>query len=379
MAHRLKRIAVLGSTGSVGTQTLDVIRAFPDRFEIVALAAGRNLELLGHQIQEFSPEYVSCEDKDALSQVSGNMSAQACGSLTEMACLPEVDLVMVATVGAAGLEPTIAAIEAGKTVALANKEILIMAGPQIMDACRRYDNPLLPVDSEPSAIWQCLLGENVPIRRLIITASGGAFRDKTPGELALVTPKEALNHPTWKMGRKITVDSATLMNKAFEVIEAHWLFDMPYEQIDVVIHRQSIIHSMIETADGIVKAHLGTPDMRYPIQYALAYPERIFNEALTPFDPVQIGNLTFEDMDSGLYPCFDMAIDIAKRGGTWPAALMGADEGAVNAFLAGAIKFTEIPNVIRAVINDHKVIEHPEIEDVIAAARDASDTVKRFA
>ena len=372
MAHPVRRLAVLGSTGSVGTQTLDVVRAFPNRFDVVALSAGRNLELLQKQIAEFDPEYVLCEDRSALP----SLGARPCASLEDMATLPQVDIVMVATVGAAGLRPTLRALEAGTTVALANKEVLIMAGDQVMAASRRFDNPIIPVDSEPSAILQCMLGEEDDIRKLIITASGGAFRDRSPDELAAVTPEQALKHPTWKMGRKITIDSATLVNKALEVIEAHWLFDMPYDQIDVVIHRQSIIHSMIETADGVIKAHLGSPDMRYPIQYALFYPERVFNPGLKPFDPVEIGKLTFEAMDPKLYPCFELAIDIGSRKGTWPSALMGADEAAVELFLAGRIKFTEIPDVIQSVIDDHQAIDDPNLDEIISAAGWAAEKAR---
>ena len=375
MAHPMRRVAVLGSTGSVGTQTLDVVRAFPDRFKVVALSAGRNLELLAQQIDEFNPAYVLCEDTKALKSLPG----RDCGTLEEMATLPDVDVVMVATVGSAGLLPTVRALEAGKTVALANKEVLIMAGEQVMDVSRRFNNQILPVDSEPSAIWQCMLGERDAIRKLIITASGGAFRDRSPTELANVTPEEALKHPTWSMGRKITIDSATLVNKAFEVIEAHWLFDMPYDQIDVVVHRQSIVHSMIETADGIVKAHLGSPDMRYPIQYALSHPERVFNPNLKPFDPVETGSLTFEAMNPKLYPCFELAIDVGRRPGTWGAALMGADEAAVDMFLESRIKFTEITDVIRGVIAQHTSKDSPDlptIEEVIQTAQWAYDAAK---
>ncbi|NQW17260.1 MAG: 1-deoxy-D-xylulose-5-phosphate reductoisomerase [Chloroflexi bacterium] len=375
MAHPMRRVAVLGSTGSVGTQTLDVIRAFPDKFDVVALSAGKNLGLLAQQIDEFNPEYVLCEDSEALKSLPG----RDCGSLEEMATLPEVDVVMVSTVGSAGLLPTVRALEAGKSVALANKEVLIMAGEQVMDASRRFNNQILPVDSEPSAIWQCMLGERDAVRKLIITASGGAFRDRSPTELGNVTPEEALNHPTWSMGRKITIDSATLVNKAFEVIEAHWLFDMPYDKIDVVIHRQSIVHSMIETADGIVKAHLGSPDMRYPIQYALSHPQRVFNPGLKPFDPVETGSLTFEAMDPQLYPCFELAIDVGRRPGTWGAALMGADEAAVEMFLENRIKFTEIPDVIRAVVDQHTPKDStnlPNLDEVIQTARWASDTAR---
>lgn len=368
MAQQVKRIAILGSTGSIGTQALDVARAFPDRLKVTALAAGRNLPLLERQVAEFQPGYVLCSDREYLPR----QNVIACASLEEMAALPEVDIVLVATVGSTGLRPVLAALETGKSVALANKEVLIMAGEQVMAASRRFDNPILPVDSEPSAIWQCLVGEDQPIRRLIITASGGAFRDRSWDELVDVTPAEALRHPTWNMGRKITIDCATLVNKAFEVIEAHWLFDTPYEDIDVVVHRESIVHSMVEFADGSVKAQLGPPDMRFPIQYALLYPERTHNHRLPSFDPVQIGTLTFEAMNSKLYPSFELALEVGRRGGTWPAALMGADEVAVGLFLDGQIKFTEIPEVIRTTLADHAPVMEPSLDDVIRAADWAS-------
>ena len=368
MAQQVKRLAILGSTGSIGTQTMDIVRAFPDRLKVVALAAGRNLNLLTQQVREFRPDYVFCADSSELDE----LKALPCASLEEMAILPNVDIVMVATVGAAGLRPTMAALDAGKVVALADKEVFIMAGEQVMAAAKRSGKPILPVDSEPSAIWQCLAGEDKAISKLIITASGGAFRDRTWNSLADVTPAEALRHPTWRMGPKITIDSATLMNKAFEVIEAHWLFDTPYRQIEAVIHRQSVIHSMVEFRDGSVKAHLGPPDMRFPIQYALFYPERIPNPALPTFDPVKIGALTFDRLDSTLYPCFELALDVGKRGGTWPAALAGADEAAVNLFISGRIPFTAIPKAIETGLQSHRSAANPSLDDLIEAAQSAA-------
>lgn len=369
MANPVRRVAILGSTGSIGTQTLDVVRAFPGRLSVAALAAGKNLALLERQVAEFDPDHVLCTD----AQLTPNLRSRPCASLEEMAVLPDVDIVVIATVGSAGLRPTLRALEAGKIVALANKEVLIMAGRHVMDVSRRTGNPVLPVDSEPSAIWQCLLGEDQPVQRLMITASGGAFRDRSWKSLADVQPEEALRHPTWKMGPKITIDSATLVNKAFEVIEAHWLFDVPFDRIDVVIHRQSVIHSMVELDDGAVKAHLGPPDMRYPIQYALFYPERTLNPALPRFDPVQVASLTFESMNPALYPCFGIALEAGRRGGTWPAALMGADEAAVHMFIAGRIKFTEIPEIIQTALSDHHPIMDPTIDDVQQASEWAAE------
>ena len=265
----MRKIVVLGSTGSIGCQTLDIVRSFPDEFEVVGLAAGSNHDLLRQQIAEFRPRHFYCVSPP------GNLVPGVTETpMEEMVTLPEVDVVMVATTGAAGLQPTLNALREGKAVALSNKEPIVMAGPLLKEQESRYGGAILPVDSEPSAIWQCIQGEANEIRRLIITASGGPFRTLALEEMAAVTPEQALKHPTWRMGPKITIDSATLMNKAFEVIESHWLFDVPWENIEVVVHPQSTIHSMVEFADGSVKAQLGPPSMRLPIQYALFYPER---------------------------------------------------------------------------------------------------------
>jgi 1-deoxy-D-xylulose-5-phosphate reductoisomerase len=299
--------------------------------------------------------------------------------MEEMVRDPDVDLVVTATVGAVALGPTIAAIEAGKSVAVANKESVVMAGPLLTSLARRHSVELLPLDSEPNAIWQCLRGEEKTIARLIITASGGAFRDKAPSELADVTPEQALAHPTWKMGPKITVDSATLMNKAFEVIEAHYLFGVPWGDIQVVIHPQSIIHSMVEFVDGSVKAHMSPPDMRLPIQYALFYPDRVHNEQIARFDAVATGALTFDALVPDRYPCFQLALDVAQREGTWPAALCGADDMAVELFLSRRLGFLEIPEIIREALADHRPIMDPSSEDVIAAAGWARDRVRELA
>ncbi|MBI4306424.1 MAG: 1-deoxy-D-xylulose-5-phosphate reductoisomerase, partial [Chloroflexi bacterium] len=333
MDRRVRRVAVLGSTGSIGTQTLDVVRAFPDAFDVVALSAGRNLALLADQIREFKPNYIHSGDGKL---PSGDGFRQV-DTLEELALLDEVDLVVVATVGSAGLKPTMAALKAGKAVALANKEVIVMAGKQVMDAARSSGAVILPVDSEPSAVWQCLFGETAGVRRIVITASGGAFRGRDWESLENVSPEEALKHPTWRMGRKITIDSATLANKAFEVIEAHYLFDVPYENIEVVVHRQSIVHSMVELTDGCVKAQIGPPDMRYPIQVALFFPERHANPNLPRFEAASVGSLTFEPLEPARYPCFDLVLSYGKMGGTWPAAVAGADEAAVDLFLNRAI------------------------------------------
>ena len=363
----MKGLAVLGSTGSVGTQTLDVVRSFPNDFRVVGLAARRSVELLEAQVKEFNPKLVSCEWAEGEKAAVLSNGSRDC-SMEEMVRDPDVDLVVTATVGDVALDPTLAAIEAGKNIALANKESIIVAGPLLTAMARKYGVELLPLDSEPNAIWQCLKGEERSISKLIITASGGAFRDLEPDQLADVTPEQALQHPTWKMGPKITVDSATLMNKAFEVIEAHALFGVPWENIDVVVHHQSIIHSMVEFVDGSVKAHLSPPDMRLPIQYALFHPDRVHNDAIKRFDPAAVGALTFEPMRPDRYPCFQLALDVAMRGGTWPAALCGADEAAVELFLSRRIGFLEIAQVIRDALDGHEPIMEPSAHESLAAA-----------
>ncbi len=371
-SKRPKNVVLLGSTGSVGTQTLDVIRALPDHFRVLGLAAGRNVDLLASQIAEFTPyRYYAADGREPAN--SGDCRP---ASLIELATLNDVDLVVAAMSGADALEPAIAALRAGIPVALANKELVVMAGEYLREAAEHGGTEILPVDSEPSAIWQCIRGEAEKPKRLIITASGGAFRGRSWDALRSVSPEEALEHPTWQMGRKITIDSATLINKAMEVIEAHWLFDVPYEQIDVVMHKQSIIHSMVEFQDGSVKAQMGPPDMRYPIQCALTHPERVENPNLPRFNPIEVGNLTFEELDSSLYPCFDLALDVAKRGGTWRAALVGADEAAVDLFLDGKIGFTEIGPVIEQGLAAHQPIMEPSLRQLTEAASETATRIR---
>ncbi|HLB27814.1 MAG TPA: 1-deoxy-D-xylulose-5-phosphate reductoisomerase, partial [Dehalococcoidales bacterium] len=344
MTDKVKRLAVLGSTGSIGTQTLDVVRAFPDRFKIVALAAGQNLKLLAQQIAEFKPTFVSHNTNGEMTRIAGAnyriLPPEA------IANLPQVDIVVIGSPGKAGLIPALAAARAGKNIALANKESLVMAGEIITAEAKQHSARILPIDGEHSAIWQCLNGETLPPASLILTASGGPFRSYSKTQLEKVTPEQALNHPSWKMGKKITIDSATLMNKGLEVIEAHWLFGMPFEKIKVLIHPQSIIHSMVEFADGSVKAQLSCPDMRLPIQYALSYPERLANPQLPKMDWAKLNNLTFELPDTDTFPCLKLAIEAGKRGGTYPAALCAADEAAVELFLARKIKFTGIARLV---------------------------------
>lgn len=370
--NRPKNVVLLGSTGSVGTQTLDVIRALPDRFRVLGLAAGRNVDLLATQIAEFRPyRYYAADGREP-----ENCTDCRPASLMELATLNDVDLVVAAMSGADALEPAIAALRAGIPVALANKELVVMAGEHLRDAAEHGGTEILPVDSEPSAIWQCIRGEAEEPRRLIITASGGAFRGRSWDALRSVSPEEALDHPTWQMGRKITIDSATLINKALEVIEAHWLFDIPYDQIDVVMHKQSIVHSMVEFKDGSVKAQLGPPDLRYPIQCALTHPERVANSTLPRFDPIEAGNLTFEELDASLYPCFNLALDVARRGGTWRAALVGADEAAVELFLGGKIGFTEIGPVIEQGLAAHQPIMEPSLRQITEAATETATRIR---
>ena len=358
----MKRIVVLGSTGSIGCQTLDVVRAFPDHLKVVGLAAGRNLNLLSQQVTEFNPGHVWCIDPPPGFCASADFTA-----MEDMVCLPEVDIVMVATTGMAGLVPTMKALQQGKTVALSNKEPIVMAGHLIKQWEADHGGRLHPVDSEPSAIWQCVQGEKQDIRRLIITASGGPFRDLPMEELEAVTPAQALRHPTWEMGRKITIDSATMMNKAFEVIESHWLFGVGWSDIEVVVHPQSTIHSMVEFADGSVKAQLGPPNMRLPIQYSLFYPDRMPNREIPRLPTDTPYSLDFRPLDPSRYPCFGLAIDAARKGGSYPAVLSAADEVAVNAFLEGRIKFTDIYGVVAQVLSDHQDALADNIEDLLAA------------
>ena len=374
MGNTIKRLAILGSTGSVGQQTLEVVRALPHRFHIVGLAAGKNTALLTKQIDEFKPRFVYCQNRKAL-LTNGRYEFLP---LEDIACHPDVDTVVIATSGKSGLSPTLAAVKAGKNVALANKESLVMAGEIITSEAKQSAARILPVDSEHSAIWQCLNGEKQPAARLVLTASGGPFLHYSPAQLKKVTAKQALKHPTWQMGRKVTTDSATLMNKGLEVIEAHWLFDMPFTRIKALIHPQSIIHSMVEFIDGSIKALLSYPDMRLPIQYALSYPERLPNPQLPRLDWSHINNLSFELPDLDAFPCFRLAITAGEKGGTYPAVLCAADEVAVELFSSQRIKFTDIPNLIEQTLEQHQSIDHPTLEEIIAADTWARGKVMQF-
>ena len=356
----MKRLAILGSTGSIGRSALAVVDAHPSRLQVVTLAAGENAALLAEQVARYRPALAAMatgEGVDRLRAACGtDAPATVIGGsdgLVAAATHPDVDIVICASSGTAGLEAVLAAIDAGKTIALANKEVLVMAGELVTSAARRKGVAILPVDSEHNAIHQCLHGRaRAEIRRLILTASGGPFRELTAEALAAVTPAAALRHPTWQMGRKITIDSATLMNKGLEVIEARWLFDVTAEQIDVVIHPQSIVHSMVELNDGSVIAQLGVTDMRLPIQYACSYPDR-WEAALPTLDLARAGRLDFHAPDLDRFPCLALAYRALRAGGTVAVALNAANEVAVDAFLEGKLGFTAIPRVIDATMNAH--------------------------
>ena len=378
----MRKLSILGSTGSIGTSALDVVRRNRARFEVVALAAGRNLDLLKEQIVEFDPEVVSVMDEEharRLREMTGPVRADILSG-TEGCCrcasLKGADMVLSAMVGAAGLLPTLAAIEAGKAIALANKETLVTAGSLVMERVRAKGVMLIPVDSEHSAIFQCLEGQQRgAVRRIVLTASGGPFLRHTREQMEAVTTAEALKHPNWTMGRKITIDSASMMNKGLEVIEARWLFDVDYDRIDVVIHPRSIVHSMVEFRDGSILAHLGVPDMRIPIAYALTWPERIPQPG-SLLDLTRAGALEFLEPDRERFPSLDMAYAAGRAGGTAPAVMNGANEVAVEAFLEGRIRFTDMAATIKEVLSRHDREEIRSVEDVLRADRWARETAQ---
>jgi 1-deoxy-D-xylulose-5-phosphate reductoisomerase len=358
-------VAVLGSTGSVGTRTLDVIAHHPDRFRIVALAAGRNHALLDEQVRRFQPAYVYADGEP---KQAADWSETRLLQIDELVAQPEVDLVVAGIVGGAGLTSTLTALRLGKPVALANKEVLVMAGRVITEAARMGGGSLRPVDSEHSAIWQCLWGEQPEsVEKIILTASGGAFRDLAPDALSKVTPEQALHHPNWDMGRKITVESATLMNKGLETIEARWLFDVPIDRVDVLMHRESIVHSLVEFRDGSVKAQLGQPDMRLPILCALGYPARLVDTNTPRLDLGRIGALHFAPPDLERFPCLGLAMSAGRRGQTYPAVLAGAGEVAVEGFLGGAIGFLEMAGAVEDALSSHDPSPDTELEAILAA------------
>jgi 1-deoxy-D-xylulose-5-phosphate reductoisomerase len=383
----VKAITLLGSTGSIGTQTLDIAAQYPDQFRIVGLAARSNVELLAQQIRQFRPQIVAiCDEAQLpdLKQAIADLVPQPIllageAGVVEVARYGDAEAVVTGIVGCAGLLPTIAAIEAGKDIALANKETLIAGGPVVLPLVQQHGVQLLPADSEHSAIFQCLQGiPDKGLRRILLTASGGAFRDLPVEKLAEVTVADALKHPNWSMGQKITIDSATLMNKGLEVIEAHFLFGMDYDDIDIVIHPQSIIHSLIELQDTSVLAQLGWADMRLPLLYALSYPERIYTN-WERLDLVKIGSLTFRAPDHQKYPCMQLAYAAGRAGGTMPAVLNAANEQVVALFLEEKIGFLDIPRLIEKVCDRHQSDNrpHPTLEDILAADQWARQEVIR--
>ncbi len=378
----MKRLSILGSTGSIGVNTLDIVSQFPERFEVVGLSAGRNKELLKQQILRFRPKLVSVLNQELLEALQRELPnvpveiVHGVEGLIRVATHPEVDQVVSAIVGAVGLIPTLSAIKTGKSIALANKESLVMAGKIMMEEARKNRVQILPVDSEHSAIFQSLLGhQKQDVHRLILTASGGPFRDSPLSRLHDVTVNEALNHPRWTMGKKITIDSASLMNKGLEVIEAHWLFNIPVEKIAVLIHPQSVVHSMVEYVDGSIVGQMGIADMKIPISYALSFPERL-NLNLPPLDLSKSEALTFSPPDLQRFPCLRLAYQSIEMGETMPAILNAANEVAVSAFLEGSLKFTEIPPLLQRVMGEHEVKPVHTIEDILRADHWARERAK---
>jgi 1-deoxy-D-xylulose-5-phosphate reductoisomerase len=381
----VKTLTILGSTGSIGGHTLDVVAEHPERLRVLAIA-GRNRERLAAQARRFAVPLVGiAADADADAGAlpagfpDGTRVLWGHHALEQLATHPAADIVVVATVGRAGLEATLAAVRAGKSVAIANKEVLVMSGAVLTAEAAAHGATIVPIDSEHSALWQCLLGEERGgVGALLLTASGGALRDRDPATLAGISPEEALRHPTWVMGPKITVDCATLMNKGLEVMEARWLFDVPMERIRVVMHPSSVVHALVQFRDGTLKAQLGVPDMKVPIQFALSYPER-WTTAAPGLDLVAASPLVFAEPPPGRYPCLDLALQAGLLGGTYPAVLCGADEVAVELFLQRRIRFTDIPRVIQATLERHVPGDERDIEQIIAADAWAREECRRRA
>ena len=379
----MKKLLILGSTGSIGINTLNVVRQFPEKFKIEALTVNTKIDLLESQVDEFNPARVVVKDKILAEELRKRLIGK-CEVLSGVdgfctaAKESEYDILVGAMVGFAGLAPTIEAVKRGKRIALANKETLVVAGELVTELCKKFNSELIPVDSEHSAIYQCLVGEEKEhIEKLLITASGGPFLNKPKSELENVSIEEALNHPNWKMGSKITIDSASMMNKGLEVIEAHWLFGLPKNKIEVVIHPQSIIHSMVQFVDGSIKAQMGLPDMKLPIQYALTYPERIKNDFERTHLPA-IKNLTFFEPDFNKYECLQLAFTVMDEGGTSPCILNAANEIAVDKFLNGKIKFSHIPELINKAL--HKMGNHksPDLDIIFECDRETRKFVSQL-
>ena len=378
-----KKLSILGSTGSIGENTLLVADNLGEQIDILYLSANRNVERLIEQAQKYYPKTVAIVDEEAGKKVTGALNGQievltGREGLLELAGRDDVDIVMNGLVGSAGMEPTLRSVEAGVDVALSNKESLVMAGSIIDEAKQRSGAKIFPVDSEHSAIWQCLAGEDMAdVRKIILTGSGGPFRTKNVETFINITPKEALNHPNWDMGNKITIDSATMMNKGLEVIETYWLFGLKADEIDIVVHPQSIIHSMVEFADRSIKAQLGVPDMKIPIQYALTYPRHSAAQ-WEELDFIKTGQLTFEAPDLEKFPCIKLAYEALRAGGSTPAVLNVANEQAVYNFLDGEIKFTEIPAIIEKACAEHHYIAEPTLEDLLELEIWATDFVNAY-
>ena len=378
----MKRIAILGSTGSIGTQALDILSRYPE-YQFVALSANENIDILEKQALRYRPASIGVINHekaavlrnrlpDEITVVSGKQS------LVELATLPEADMVLMSVVGISGLEATLAALHAGKDVALANKETLVAGGALVMEAAKKSGRYILPVDSEHSAIFQCLQGtkDKKEIQKILLTASGGPFRGYTPGELQKVTVEDALRHPRWNMGKKVTIDSATLMNKGLEVIEAKWLFDINLNQVEVLIHPQSIVHSMVQYIDGSILAQMGAADMRLPILYAFTWPERLSAD-LPAVDFQELGSLTFERPDTSTFPCLNLAYEASNIGGTMPAVLNAANEVAVELFLKSSLSFTDIPRMVEEAMGLHQKISNPTLEEILLIDQETRDRIKR--
>ena len=375
----MKELAILGSTGSIGTQTLDVVRAYPDRYSVYAFCAHRSIDLLVRQAQEFHPEVVCIADESLYGELNRQLAAigfegkiwAGADSIAEVVTMPSIDIVVAAMVGYAGLRPTIEAIKAGKTIALANKETLVVAGEIICELASRHHASILPVDSEHSAIFQSLVGEDrSEIEKILLTASGGPFRTYSLEQMATVTAADALKHPNWDMGAKITIDSASMMNKGFEVIEAKWLFGVPVEKIQVLVHPQSIVHSAVQFTDGAIKAQLGAPDMRLPIQYALSFPERLASD-FPRADLFALKDLTFEQSDLKRFPNLGLAYEAMRRGGNIPCVLNAANEVANLAFREGRCGFLEMSDVIAETMNKAAFIPKPTYENYVETDKEA--------
>jgi 1-deoxy-D-xylulose-5-phosphate reductoisomerase len=375
----VKNLCILGSTGSIGTQTLDVVRSYPDRYSVYALCAHRSIDKLVEQAREFKPEVVCIADESLYEKLSSQLSAigyegkvwAGADAIAQVVVLPSIDIVVAAMVGYAGLRPTIEAVKAGKTIALANKETLVVAGEIICDLARTYHAPSLPVDSEHSAIFQSLVGEDrSEIEKILLTASGGPFRTFTLDKMRTVTAADALKHPNWEMGAKITIDSASMINKGFEVIEAKWLFGVPVEKIQVLVHPQSVVHSAVQFTDGAIKAQLGAPDMRLPIQYALSFPERLAS-SFPRADLFELGSLTFEQPDTARFPNLALAYEATKRGGNMPCILNAANEVANLAFRENRCGFLQMSDVIASTMAKTPFIARPAYEDYVATDAEA--------